>query len=68
MALAACAATFTLVEETVNEHPSDCATVTVRPATMSVPDLPGPLLAATRNPTAPGPLPLPPAVIVIQET
>jgi hypothetical protein len=47
-------------------HPSDCMTVIVRPATTSVPDRPGPSLAATRTTTMPGPVPLAPLVIVIQ--
>jgi hypothetical protein len=41
-------------------------TVNVRPAIVSVPDLPDPVVAATLNWTTPLPLPLAPSVTVIQ--
>jgi hypothetical protein len=61
----ACAPTLTLDGVIEYVHPSDCVTVMVRPATMSVPDRPGPSLAVTRKTTTAEPLPLPPLVTVI---
>src|SRR4051812_24395089 len=49
----------------VNVQPCDCNTVTVWPATVSVPVLDAPLVAATLNATEPRPVPLAPAVTVI---
>jgi hypothetical protein len=48
-----------------NEQPLPWVTVTVWPATVSVPDRFGPVAAATANVTVPDPLPLAPEVIVI---
>jgi hypothetical protein len=53
--------------EMANVHPSPCRTVTVRPATVMVPDREGPLVGAAVNPTDPDPLPLSPDVMVIHE-
>jgi hypothetical protein len=47
----------------VNVQPFSCATVTVRPATVTMPVRPGPMLAANARSTAP--FPVPPAVPVI---
>ena len=45
-----------------------CVMVKVRlPPTVMAPERAGPVLAATWKPTAPGPLPVPPDVIEIQE-
>jgi len=46
---------------------SACDTVTVCPATVSVPIRDPPVLAAHVNATVPGPEPLPPEVTVIQD-
>ena len=59
------AATDCASGEIANEHPSPWVTVMVCPATVSAPDLEGPLAAATLTITLPAPLPLDPDVIVI---
>jgi hypothetical protein len=62
------ASTLALVAESVNAHPvpPDCNTVTVFPATVTVPVREDdPVFVATSNVTAPLPLPLPPDVIVM---
>src|SRR5947208_6868777 len=58
------APTFRLAGLIENVQPGDCVTVTVLPATVSVPVLAGPLVASTRSPTTPGPLPVLPLVTV----
>ena len=52
----------------VTLHPGDCVTVTARPATVTVPVRAGPSVAATCKATAPGPLPVAPAVSEIHGT
>jgi hypothetical protein len=64
------ASTLALVGESANAHPvpDDCVTVTIWPATITVPvRADDPVLVATSNVTAPLPLPLPPDVIVMNE-
>jgi hypothetical protein len=60
------AGAFAEVGVTVNVQPDSWLMVTVRPATVTLPDLAGPVFAATEISVAPGPVPLPPAVTVIQ--
>src|SRR4051812_15790509 len=64
--VAPCAPASTLDGETVTAHPPSCVTDTVRPATETVPERAGPVVAAMRNTTVPGPLPLLPAEMPIQ--
>jgi len=52
--------------EMENVHPCPCATVTVCPATVIVPDRAGPVSAATLTFTVPDPLPFALEVIVTQ--
>src|SRR3982751_6164651 len=59
-----CALTLRLVGLSAYVQPGVCVTVTVRPATVSVPVLAGPSVAATRNATTPAPLPVLPLVMV----
>ena len=58
---------FALVGERVKAHPCPCVTVTVRPATVSVPVRTGPLIAAALYCTSPSPVPVLPEVTVNHE-
>src|SRR5687768_5292332 len=51
------------VGSTLNRHPDACVNVTVVPATVAVPERPGPSVAGTVTRTTPAPLPLAPLAI-----
>jgi hypothetical protein len=56
------------VDDSENAHPCPWFTVNVRPAIVSVPDRPAPVVAATVKFTLPSPVPLAPDVTVIHGT